>query len=235
MERRTTIKVHLDVGEETVETLGWPRFKEFFDLFLEALAAMPGGPSPADVMPVAVRGGSITPVASVPSSALQSLQVLRKGPTKSWSARQRATVEPFYRWIRKTGAHVEVGARKLQTVVVPDTSTRWEIHELASVTGVVHRAGGKDGNVEIYVDDEKRVVCECGREIAAAVGAYLYKRVRVEGEIARDTATFEILRFKVDSFEPVEEMTRLDALKALQDLLQDVDIDPAEIIRERQA
>lgn len=228
------IKFRLEARGLTLETFGWTDLRDFLDLLAPALAAMEGGPTAQQLLPVRVEAGSAQPVVRVPRHSVGAVYRFRAGPTKTWTIEQRAKAGRVYDYLADREIALSCGARTLKPVEVPTDRANWRIREHVSLAGEVRRAGGDRGRVEIGFDEFGHTHCDAGRELAKKLGEHLYERVRATGLAERDARSGALVRFKVESFQVIDRLAFAEGLKELQDLLGDSmdEFDPQAFLRE---
>jgi hypothetical protein len=230
-----TIKVKFRLEGASYETASWAELRNFVDKLVEALAAMDGGPSPTDILPIAVKEGSLIPVMRLPrQEGLRATKQLCRGPTRRWSLEQRRRADPLYRFLEQHGYGLTCGVRTMRPVQVPRDRPDWRIRQAMSLEGEVRRAGGARGGVDMVFNQHGHLHCKAGREISKALAARLYDRVSVSGVAETDPATGALLSFRIENFRPIEQPDFLAGLRAMHQLLADDvdDIDPAAILAE---
>jgi hypothetical protein len=212
------VKLRLQYEGASPEEMGWLEFRAFMDCLVQALEAMPHGPRAADIIPILVGDGSVKPTIRMPREAMRAVRRLQGGPRRGWTSTQRAGVEPLYQFLRSKSATLTGGATRGagRPFVIPDLTPKWQIHELAALTGTVHRVGGNDDKVVLRMDDSQELVhFDAGAAIVEDIGQYMHKRVRADVDIARDALTRAVLAAKIIAFTVLNRPRRrfLDELK----------------------
>lgn len=214
------LKVRIEGEGVTAGTWSWPQLRDFMDTFIPALAAMPGGPRPTEVVLLRVAEGSVVPCLSVPASAVDAARALARGPKRGWSVEQRQRVEPFYAFTREHKATVSIGQRRFQPVVVPDSSSVWTLREHGEVRGRVHSVGGRALRAKIEIPAEGIVPCDGEAALICALGAEITRDVYVEGVLERDAATGALLGMQMHRWRQApQRRSAKEALRAIRDLV----------------
>ena len=202
MSNSIQIRAKIDGPGITAASLSWPVLREFMDAFTMALAAMPHGPKPGDVVFESVAEGSAIPTARVPLDALPAVEVLADGPTAAWTRDQRRGAEPLYHFAREHSATLSLGGETLRLVTIPTSAREWTLHERGELRARVHMVGGRRRRVHLDVFDEGIVVCDGELSLVKRLAALLDDDVFVEGEIRRDAATGALLHVEIEAFRP---------------------------------
>lgn len=228
------VKFQLQAPGLTLDTFAWSDLREFIDRLLPALAAMDGGPTPTQVLPVRLEAGSVRPVLRVPASTRRAIYRFRDGPTRSWTRPQLNKAGRVYDFLNERGLELRCGTRSLKPVTVPRSDSPWRIRELTTLIGYVRRAGGKQGRVEIVFDEAGHTVCDAGRPLAKQLGNHLYERVAVTGAAEWNAATSTLASFTIESFSLVEPTDFQAGLKELRAILgaDMADFDPEAFLQE---
>lgn len=221
MSKHVEVKFHLQAEGLSLDTFGWSDLKEFLDRLLPALAAMEGGPTAANALPVRVEEGSAQPVLRVPQESLRAVYRFRAGPNRNWTLDQKIKAGRVYDYLEEKNARLECGARVLKDVQVPTGRPDWQIRQATTLTGDVRRTGGLKGRVEIGFDEFGHVHCDAGRGLAKELGKHLYERVAVTGVATKDAKTHALLTFKIQSYELLARAGFQAALGELHELLGD--------------
>lgn len=197
------IRIRLRVAYDgaTPASVGWPDLREIVDLAVDALCAL-GELQPSEVHVLDMQTGSLVPVFGVPARARAAAQMLARGPTRRWSAEQRQRVEPLYAFARERSATLQIGARRLSPVLIPDPTESWALHERAELPGRVMRVGGNKGRVRIDFELDGPLVCDAGRDLSRELAKYLYQNVVVTGDTRRDPVTHALLGMTILGAQP---------------------------------
>lgn len=97
------------------------------------------------------------------------------------------------------------------------------IRQHGSIDGIVTGIRGKDETIHITIQSEGQQIsgCETNRSIAKQIGARLFEPVRLfgRGRWARDAdGVWTLLHFRIESFEPLQDISLTSALAALRQI-----------------
>jgi hypothetical protein len=229
------VRFRMSGDDIDASTMGWPDLRDFTDLLVRALKAMPNGPEPRAVMPVSVTAGSLVEAFRIPRDTYPAVRRLQRGPTKRWSRAELREVDPLYRYLRERHAQLGVSARGAPRLVVVPPARDWTVTERISTRGEIFRVGGRDGRVEVRFDGETTVKCTAGRELAAQLAQHLYRTVLLEGLARRDATTGVLESVDLTAFTPDRYEGGTSTLaRELREILGDsmADFDPVAYLRE---
>lgn len=236
-ENATIVEWELKGTGLDLDHFGWPEFREFLNRLTAVLEVLPSGPHPKFVLPTQATTGSVRVATRMQKVHLPAVEALVAGPTGAWTSNQRRRAEPLYEWTRRRGVVLSVatasGAER-RIVHVPATPVG-AARELTTLRGEVHRAGGKDGTVDVRFPGDGIVHCDAGRALAEQLGAHLYHQVDVTGRATRD-GLGRLVGFEIESFRPAD--TVMTAARAMAELHAKVgsaldELDPQAILAER--
>lgn len=235
MGNHVTVRFHIEGPKVSLDSFAWSDLKAFMEVLIPAIAAMDGGPTRNEVLPVKVEPGSVQPALRIPRHTLPGVYALRDGNHETWTPTQRAKAGRLWDHIERQGwRSVTCGIKRQKLVRVPKERPDWRLRERTSLLGRVTRAGGKDGGVGLDVAGFGHLHCRAGRETTKALAKRLYETVRVDGLALRDVRTSQLIGFEISSFRPVERTGAVSALLELHEALGDsmVAADPGAFLDE---
>jgi len=198
MSGRIPIKFKLDAEGLSTDTFGWPQLREFVDVLTESIESMEGGPLVKDVLPIAVKSGSVELRTLVPPESRAALYRFRRGPTRSWLRRERTGVQPIYDYLGKRSATLAIGQRAVKPVVVPEPNkAAWEIVERGLLVGKVRLVGGEKPRVHIKPTGARSIKCEATQAVAGKLATCLYKTVELPVRRFIDVRTGAVFRCQI--------------------------------------
>ncbi|MFY9260658.1 MAG: hypothetical protein WAO71_09145 [Gallionella sp.] len=98
------------------------------------------------------------------------------------------------------------------------------VYEQGDLEGIIIRVGGKDDPTPVWIEGESKAIykCETTREIARQLAAHIFNRpVRVTGSgkwCRTAERKWELLEFKIKSFEPLKDTSLTDTVNALRQI-----------------
>ncbi|CCE00668.1 hypothetical protein [Bradyrhizobium sp. STM 3809] len=100
---------------------------------------------------------------------------------------------------------------------------KFTVRQQGSIDGIVTGVRGKDETIHVTLQSEGRQIsgCETTRPIAKQLGAKLFEPVRLfgRGRWIRDAdGVWTLEYFRIESFEPLQDVPLTDALAALRDI-----------------
>lgn len=196
------IRFKLEGENISASTFGWPDLREFNDLLVKALRAMPKGPTPSELLPVAISEGSLVQQVRVPRPAYPAVQRFQRGPNRTWTRAMRRSAEPLYGYLRSRDATLGCSVRGPSRQVVVPEGKDWMVAERISAVGEVFRVGGQDGKVDVRFHGETTLKCPAGKELAKALGEHLYQNVVIEGHAQRDAMSGQLVNVQITGFRP---------------------------------
>jgi hypothetical protein len=212
------------------EEFGWVELRNFMSRYAKALQAMPHGPTANDLQLLSVEEGSSMPVLryKVPEeTALVPTElphvVLQQGPgEREWSPRMYQAAGDLWDYLRKKETPLVLcrddGSEEPLHAPRPGPSIR----ELTSLEGIIHKAGGNRGSVEMDFTLLGRKSCQAGIHLAKKMAKHLYSEAVVQGEATREIETGRLLDFQIHDFDIIKRpKDRSKALTELQEAAGD--------------
>ncbi len=191
MTERTKFALHI-AGVHR-DQFGWHALRDLFDAYVTALAAMPDGPAPDQVVLLGIGEGSAVPTFSAPRRTARAMAILARGPTRQWTHDQRRQVEPLYGVVRQTGVSLSAGQRRLRPVFIPDLATACRLREETELRARVQTVGYAVLHAQLDFDLHGVVRCDGPAEIIRALGQRLHGPVFVGGVARWDMDTGALL------------------------------------------
>lgn len=209
-------ELHLDRRAARLElnSVGWPQFKAFFDAFTRALAAMPDGVPPQQVLPLELRSGSVAPVVHLPIKGRTGLDRLQRGPDETWTGDMIQGAWPLWRYLREQDMVLDGRywrGRRRRRFNVPDPRAPWAYCQLETARGRVFRVGGQLMKAEVQFELDRRLECSFSggptevESIIRRMASCLYQVVEIEGLATRNGKTSQLLDFVISSFDPAQD------------------------------
>lgn len=219
----TDVVIELEYEGASPASEGWPGLKQLMDAITKALKSMPEGPEPEEIVPVSWENGCIACGFKMPTEKFGAMETFAKGDSPDWRPEMRRGCKPFWDYAKKRGAAVSFQAGGLDLPVrISGTVQRdrrpWLSREYTTLRATVIAAGGIQGDVSLQFDGHRagKVVCAVGRDMAADIAAYLYKKIDVHGRATVDVVRNAVKAFEVDDFTPIitdtETLDRYDRL-----------------------
>jgi len=232
---RVKVTFHLDYPGLDLDRFGWQQVRDFMEVLVRAIDAMPGVADARLAVPTGLRAGSAVLDVSIPRGCLDGVRTLQKGPTRSWTTEMVQQARPLYLHLNQLGATLSCQTRgrpkpmRLPANIDEETSYR----ETGVLRGTVEWAGGKEGKVGLATEFDGQVRLDAGRDRAAELAKLLYKQVEVDVELVRDALTHRITSGTIlDTRKLKAPLPMADALARIRAAAGLVDFDAEAALRE---
>ena len=105
--------------------------------------------------------------------------------------------------------------------MIPETYPYPMVRERGCIVGTVIRVGGTGDRIPVVIesDGERISGCHASRDVAKTLARYLFEPVRLvgKGSWLRDAeGRWNVQRFNIEAFEPIERTTFSEALSELR-------------------
>lgn len=218
----TGAEYRFKIDAYTPTTIPMARLAEY----MRELSLMLG--EPASVHFERLELGSTVLVHRVENEAIPKIRErvsgVKRGDAPREALRAYKTINKFLREDNAVGDYRE---KKTSAVIIqfPGRQEAEEkfplVKQVGSIDGRVIRVGGNDDTVPVWLEAEGVQITGCytSRGVAKQLGARLYDQVRLfgKGRWSRDgEGNWSLVDFKIENFEPLDDMPLSDALMALR-------------------
>lgn len=198
------VRVRLDWLGASPAAMPWPKYRAFMDALIDAVGSLEGGPVPSQVIAAELREGSVMPELHVVESCLLAFRRLAKGPSRDWSATERAGLQrlhDFARGMQIDLFQIQAGKGRFITMKPPQANTAPRLQapttyrQSETVAGRVLSVGGAETGALVETR-RGRVQCDADFALTCELGRHLYRRVQVAGVAIRNLSDHALVAFE---------------------------------------